>query len=213
MDAAPGTRWRFDPEYREAVALRDGARVELRLLGAGDGPLVRAVFDRMSDRARYQRFLTPRQSLTGDEVRYFTEIDQVRHLAIVALARADDRAAGLEPDARRAGSSRPPPPWTSRGEPVAIARFVCLPGCRDIAEPAITVVDGWHRRGVGTLLLRRLVLAARERGVASLRASVLASNDAMRALLRRQCRVFRSVFDGVEVVYEIPLGDQDATAA
>jgi acetyltransferase len=54
----------------------------------------------------------------------------------------------------------------------------------DTAEMAVTVIDDWQRRGVGTVLLHALVDRARENGVRRFGAFVLSSNDAMITLLR-----------------------------
>ncbi len=52
------------------------------------------------------------------------------------------------------------------------------------SEIALLVADDWQRRGVGTLLLRRLVVAARARRRSSVYAVTAAANTGMRAALR-----------------------------
>jgi len=48
-----------------------------------------------------------------------------------------------------------------------------------VAEAAVTIADGMHRRGIATLLLEHLVSLARARGVKALAAEVLADNYAV----------------------------------
>ena len=52
-------------------------------------------------------------------------------------------------------------------------------------EFAITVVDDWQRRGVGTELIKRLSDRAREEDVKRFTAVLLAENHEMRGLLEK----------------------------
>ena len=53
------------------------------------------------------------------------------------------------------------------------------------AEAAFSVEPYLRRRGIGTALFRRLITAARNRGIERLRINCLAHNDAMQALARK----------------------------
>jgi RimJ/RimL family protein N-acetyltransferase len=53
------------------------------------------------------------------------------------------------------------------------------------AELGVLVEDTWQRRGIGLLLVSRLVRGASSRGITALTTSVLAENDAVSRLLRR----------------------------
>lgn len=146
----------FSPEYAEEVALHDGTIVRLRLVVPDDKERLRTGFDRLSAASRYARFLGTKDSLSDDELRYLTEVDQEAHVAIGALL----------PDGGGAG----------------IARFVRLAE-PETAEAAIAVADELHGRGLGKLLFLRLCAAATERGIARFRCEVLDSNTAMHALI------------------------------
>ena len=130
----------FDADYLEHATLRDGTEVALRLVRPDDKALLREGFARMSDESRYRRFFTPKYELSADELRYLTEIDQVTHVAIGATSA--DGARGL-----------------------GVARFIVLAGEAGAAEAAVAVTDDLQGRGLGSLLLQRLVAAAHERGV------------------------------------------------
>jgi GNAT superfamily N-acetyltransferase len=149
----------FDADYREVATLRDGTAVELRLVRPEDKALMRRGFERMSPHSRYLRFFTPKPALTDDELRYLTEIDQVRHVAIGAATL--DGQDGL-----------------------GVARLVQLDGEPGASEAAIAVVDDMHGKGLGSLLFMRLVAAARERGVERVRCEVLGSNSSMQQFLQ-----------------------------
>lgn len=155
----------FTRAWAEHATLQDGTRVVLRLIRPEDKDTLRAGFERMSPESRYLRFHTPKARLTDDELRYLCEIDQQDHVAIGALR---DDGAGL-----------------------GIARFVRLldaphaPGAPPTAEAAIAVTDDAHGRGLGKLLLLRLIAAAHERGIARFRCDVLGENATMQQLIAR----------------------------
>jgi RimJ/RimL family protein N-acetyltransferase len=139
-------------------AARDGAAVVVRPIEPGDKDALLAGFERLSDESRYRRFLTPTPHLTDAQLRYLTEVDHDRHEALIAFAE-------------------------ETGEPVGVARYVRFPDDPLTAEPAVTVVDHWQGRGVGTLLLDELSARARAAGVERFSATVLATNEPIIALL------------------------------
>lgn len=150
----------FTLDYIEHAELRDGTAVRLRLLRPTDKQLLRTGFDHLSSESRYARFFTPKTSLTDDELRYLTDIDQEDHVAIGAASERDGQETGL-----------------------GVARFIRYPHRPDAAEAAIVVADDAQRKGLGRLLLRRLIAAARERGIERFRFEVLSSNPGMTALI------------------------------
>jgi GNAT superfamily N-acetyltransferase len=73
-----------------------------------------------------------------------------------------------------------------RGKPgIAVARFIRLEAESRIAEFAITVIDEYQNRGLGTLLLEILKEVARDRGIDVLRGFLLDDNLAIIRLLER----------------------------
>lgn len=152
----------------------------LRPIEPSDKQALVDAFAQLSDQSRYERFLTPLDSMSRSMQRYFTEVDQHDHVALVVFDPETDRL-------------------------VAVGRFV-----RDkdpvVAEAAITVADDWQGRGVGTLLLQRLAARAREEGIERFSALVLAKNDDMLDLLRGlgPTRVVSRTQGAVEVEAELP---------
>lgn len=137
--------------------LRDGSRVVVRPIEPGDKGALLEGFARLSDESRYRRFLSATPRLTESQLRYLTEVDHDRHEALVAFDEATR-------------------------EPVGVARYVrCEEGSPD-AEPAVTVVDHWHGRGLGTVLLEELTKRARNAGVERFIATVLPENKPVIAL-------------------------------
>jgi RimJ/RimL family protein N-acetyltransferase len=142
------------------VMLRDGSKVLIRPVRSGDAPLLADGFARLSPQSRWMRFLGTKTSLSVAELRYFTEVDHHDHEAIGALSAAD-------------------------GSGVGIARYVRDSNDPQSAEIAVTILDDWQGRGLGTELLARLSDRARQAGIDRFTALVGAENAAMAGLLRK----------------------------
>jgi RimJ/RimL family protein N-acetyltransferase len=142
--------------------LRDGSEVVIRQLRSSDAPLLADGFARLGPESRRLRFLRRKDELTPAELRYFTDVDHHDHEALGAL----DHAAG--------GG-------------VGVARYIRDASDPHSAEIALTVVDDWQGRGLGTELLAQLSGRARAAGIRRFTALVSADNAAMTALLRRLC--------------------------
>jgi len=161
------------------IVLRDGSKVVIRQVQRDDAPLLADGFARLSPESRRLRFLRRKDELSAAELRYFTDVDHHDHEALGALA---DAAGGG----------------------VGVARYV-----RDASDPysaeiALTIVDDWQGRGLGTELLAQLSGRARAEGIRRFTALVSADNAAMTALLRRlRADPVHREYGTVE--YEIPL--------
>lgn len=156
-------------------------QVEIRPIEPDDKDALARGFDRLSERSRYRRFLSPRGRLTQAELRYFTEVDHHDHEAIVAV----------DPET---------------GEGVGVARFVRSREDPTVAELAVAVVDDWQGRGVGSLLTAELANRARQEGIRCFTALALAENDAMLNLLRElgEVRTGPTRLGTVELAVDLP---------
>jgi RimJ/RimL family protein N-acetyltransferase len=152
----------FTADYVERVVLRDGTAVRLRLVAPEDKALLRKGFEGLSNESRYARFLVPKVTLSAEELRYLTEVDQEDHFALGAVREDGD----------------------GHGEPigVGIARFIRT-GPRS-AEAAIAVADEAQGQGLGRVMFLRLVAAAAERGIDRFHCEVLCQNASMKELIR-----------------------------
>jgi len=137
------------------VTLRDGTTAGLRPVYPGDQQeLMRG--ELFSARTRYQRFLGPGQ-VTAALARYLTEVDYVDHFAWVALDGADVLVGG-----------------------VTYVRSASDPALADIS---LMINDEFQGRGLGTLLIEAVAIAARRNGISRFCADVLAENAPARAIL------------------------------
>jgi GNAT superfamily N-acetyltransferase len=163
------------------VVLRDGSQVRVRQGHRSDRDLLLRGFERLSPESRYRRFLAPTPELTEGMVRYLTEIDHHDHEAMIAL---DERT----------------------GEGIGVARYVRDVDRADVAEVAVTVIDDWQGRGLGTLLLKVISARAREEGITTFTALMLAANEEVLDLLKRldPVRIVDREFGRVEIQVPIP---------
>ncbi|MEJ2591517.1 MAG: GNAT family N-acetyltransferase [Candidatus Thiodiazotropha sp.] len=185
-------RLTFDEAYREQHRLDGGERIRLRLVHPDDKAGLRKAFAELSATSRHKRFLAAKQHLSDEELRYFTEIDGNDHFALVAILLDE---AGRESDG------------------LGITRCVRLTSDPECAEVAITVVDRMQGKGIGRMLLERLVTAAVERGIKRFRFECFAHNHEMQRLVRKVCRVVDTHLDGEVMIVETDLPDRITPAA
>jgi len=162
------------------IVLRDGSRVRIRQGRRSDGELLRRGFRRLSPESRYRRFLGPTPELSDRMVRQLTDIDHHDRESMIAV---DDGTL----------------------DGVGVARYVRDSRRPTRAEVAVTVVDGWQGRGLGTLLLDAIGVRARAEGITTFTALMLAENDTMMDLLGQlgPLRIVDRAAGSVEI--EVPI--------
>ncbi|MDR6439203.1 acyl-CoA synthetase (NDP forming)/RimJ/RimL family protein N-acetyltransferase [Paenarthrobacter nicotinovorans] len=140
------------PEYWEAdVVLRDGGTAHLRPIRPEDADALQAFHAGQSQASIYMRFFSFKPRLSGKEVRRFTEVDHINRVAFVI---------------------------TIGGEIMGIGRYDRLDD-PDEAEVAFNISDAHQGRGIGSILLEHLAVAARENGIRRFTAEVLPDNRKM----------------------------------
>jgi len=149
----------MDPSaYRATGALREGTPLTIRAIAPDDKEELREGFGQLSADSIYHRFFLAKTGLTEAELRYLTELDFRRHVALVATLPVD----GVE-------------------RIIGVGRFIAVGPETEFrrAEVAFTVGDQFQGHGVGSLLLEHLARIGRDLGLQQFEADVQADNTQM----------------------------------
>jgi len=143
--------------------LADGGRVLVRRIGPEDREAIAAGYRQLSAQSRHTRFFSPPDELDDKDLDYLTVLDYHDHYAIGAFM-VDERGA----------------------PGVAVARYRRDRDDPTHAKVAVTVVDRYQRRGIGTLLTRLLADVASRNDVRTFVYYALWENDDMIEMLREE---------------------------
>lgn len=162
------------------VRLKDGSAALIRQVGPADRPALLRGFAELSRQSRVFRFLYHVEQLGEDDAARYTSPDSRLHVAIGATVAADHEEV-----------------------PAGIAHFFRATETARRAELALTVVDRFQGRGLGTMLLGRLMRIGAEQGLRQLDALVHLRNDGMVHILRGLGATGR-IEEGVRI-FSLPL--------
>ncbi|MET8349202.1 MULTISPECIES: GNAT family N-acetyltransferase [unclassified Micromonospora] len=160
------------------VVLPDGAELAVRPACAHDLPGVLELHEGCSPRTRQRRYLSG--AALPQQARLRRLLEPSRGLTLLATATDD---GGVE----------------------SVVAMANLLGEGDEAEVALLVRDDWQRRGLGSVLLRRLARHADRAGYAALVLHVQAENTPMLRTLRRLNRPSSAERDGTLLSLTVPL--------
>ncbi len=151
----------YPDELEAEVRLPDKTVLRVRPIRPEDAALEQVFVAGLSERSRYMRFMQHLPALTPQMLARFTQVDYDRELALVAL----DDASGND-------------------QIVGVARYVANPDGESV-EFAIVVADAWQGRGLGRVLMQRLIASASACGYTQMTGSVLAMNKSMLEFVNR----------------------------
>jgi acetyltransferase len=134
----------------------DGTPIALRPIRTGDEPVLQDLFAHMSREDVRLRFFAPMHELSHALAARLSHLDYDREIALVAQ---------------------------HDGMTLGVARYSADPD-RLSAEFAVAVRSDWHGRGVGHLLMARLIEVAQQSGIAELFGLVLHENKPMLDMCR-----------------------------
>ena len=168
---------------------RDGRKVKLRLMRPSDVPLMIDFFHRMSPETRRRRFHTGVEHVSDDVIRQRAEelADVDNNLlagAVVALYEEEDgpHIVGT----------------------VRLAREPGQPGSAE-AEAAIVVRDDFQGQGLGTELMRRLILLAKQMRVQTIVAIFQADNEGAIRLFRELNLPYTTTIDHGDTIMKLTM--------
>jgi RimJ/RimL family protein N-acetyltransferase len=173
------------------VELRDGTRALIRPIGPSDRERLKEGFESARADSNFQRFFSPKPRLSSSELVYLTAVDHVRHEALIAV----------DPET---------------GQSFGTARYIRSGEHPETAEFAIGVGDRWMGIGLGTALLRALVLRACQAGVKEFTGLIRAENTAVKRLIGKVLGDYETRFAGqgaMEVVVDLRAAPRSQASA
>jgi len=156
--------------------------VTLRPINPADSSMEDTFVRNLSVETKHNRFLGGVKELSPAELRRLCDVDGYHSMAFVATVQEDGRETEIGVSRYDEGSSA------------------------GVREMAVTIADAWQHKGVGRLLVQRLIAHARTHGVKRLYSVDLADNVAMRDLageLGMNAR--RDPGDANQVIYSLTL--------
>lgn len=172
----------------EPFTLKDGTQGVIRPIRPDDADDLQTTFQRLSMESIYLRFLSFKKELPDEEARYLATVDYSSRMAFVAICKENEKDIV-----------------------VGVSRYVVLDTDPEIAESAVVVADEYQGRGLGKLLLWRLVNYARAKGIHYLCGDLQIGNDRMLELVKRSGLPHQTRFvDGIwEVTIDLRLPDEE----
>ncbi|MDH3910783.1 MAG: bifunctional acetate--CoA ligase family protein/GNAT family N-acetyltransferase, partial [Rhodospirillales bacterium] len=151
----------YPKELESLETLLDGQEVVIRPIRPEDAPALRSAFKKLTPRDVRFRFFAPMSDLSPAMAARLTQIDYDREMALIAH--------GPQPGGEEDG-------W-------GVVR-IAADADNIRAEFAVVVRSDIQGRGIGRLLMDRILAYAQSRGTGEVWGNVLAENDAMLTLAR-----------------------------
>jgi acetyltransferase len=145
----------YPGQYESREKTKDGVELLVRPIQPDDGSLFSGLFARLSAASIYFRFCRCIKILSPEMLARMTQIDYDREMALVAIAMEQ-----------------------SQETMIGAARIINEPDGRQ-AEFAVMIADDWQGKGVGALLLQKLIVVGRQRGLETIWGYVLQENKSM----------------------------------
>ncbi len=147
-------------QYESRLVLKNSAEVLVRPVIPTDAPLLVDMFNKMTPRSRYLRFMTNIHELPENLLHQFTHLDYHASFAIACLVVTDGQT-----------------------EIIAVARYTHDPDDQ-IADLGVAVRDDWQNMGIGKSMLSKLIAIGREHGINRFGSMMDPQNDIMKKTLR-----------------------------
>lgn len=143
----------YPTELDRLASIGAGTRLRIRPIRPDDEDKMIEMTEHLTPEDRRLRFFTQMRGLPRELAARFARIDYDREMALVATPLDGETVLG-------------------------VSRYAADPDMRQ-AEFALAVRSDWHHRGLGQLLMTRLIEVAKARGIGSLFGLVLRENTIM----------------------------------
>lgn len=140
---------------RKTTQLADGTKITIRPIHASDSKIEWDFVHNLSDQSKYMRFMSTVHDLSPSMLRYFTDIDLKKHMALIAVVLQN----GQEHE-------------------IAVGRYFKYPH-RSACEFALVVADEWQGKGIGYLIMAELIANARSRKIKTIEGEIFSLNKKM----------------------------------
>jgi acetyltransferase len=138
--------------------LPDGTDLVIRPIRPEDAEIEQTFVRKLSERAKYFRFMQSINELTPQMLARFTQIDYDREMALIAVVEVGGRETEI-----------------------GVARYISNPDGKS-CEFAIVVADDWQQQGIAHRLMQKLIETARSHALQLMEGEVLSSNQEMLSL-------------------------------
>ena len=173
----------YPAELEERTRLAGGMEIFLRPIRPEDGPLLQDLLDHMSPEARRLRFFAPILQVPEMFVRQLAQIDYKTRIALLAFPADADTILGAVQLAAEPDGNR--------------------------AEFGVAVRSDWQGRGLGRLLMYRMLALAARLGVNEVFGYVLRTNRAMLDMCRKMgFTVEAAPGEGEAVLVRLPVAPE-----
>ncbi len=152
----------YPNQYTAPHQLPDGTELLVRVIRPEDESLIVEFHAGHSDETLRMRYFGIVRTLSRDRLIRLCHLDYDREMALVALRRDVQKHPHI----------------------AGVSRYYLDPET-GAAEFALIVGDTWHRKGLGSHLMQRLIAIAKERGIGRLTGEILHENTQMLALVKK----------------------------
>jgi acetyltransferase len=169
----------YPGQYESREKTKDGMDLFVRPIRPDDGLLFAGLFESMSAASIYFRFCRCIKALSSEMLARMTQIDYDREMALVAIALHQNQE-----------------------KMIGAGRIINEPDGLQ-AEFAVMIADEWQGKGIGALLLQKLISIGRNRGLEIIWGYVLQENRSMLQLGKKVG--FSSKFDSEVEMYVLTI--------
>jgi RimJ/RimL family protein N-acetyltransferase len=178
--------------YSVTERLHDGRQVTIRAIRPDDMGRMADALREMSPESLYRRTFSAKRTLSDDELRQLTEVDFENVVALVAVINEE-----------------------AKGRIVGGGRFIRTGegGTALKSEVAFLIDDAHQGLGIGSSILRHLVIIARASGVTQFEAEMLPTNEGMLRVFARSGIPFTKTLKRDTVYILMDLTNQEEGSA